>query len=74
MAKPTLADYKAAGVLDPKPLEPFFLVRGPDGRQFSTHTDEAQAHVWAEKINGTVELYTPVPSTAYQQIGSTYDH
>lgn len=74
MAKPTLADYKASGALDRKPVPPGWLVRTADGQQFSTPKTEEAAQRWAEKIGGTYEWYTPIQTTAYQTIGQTYDH
>lgn len=73
MAKPTLQDYRDAGVLDRKPVAPFWLVRTADGGQFSTHSDRAQADYWATKIGGTVEWYTPIQATTLKP-GDRYDH
>jgi hypothetical protein len=70
----TLQEYRDAGVLDPRPVKPFWLVRTRDGSQFSTHSDREAADRWAEKIGGTVEWYIPVQATTYSQIGQTYDH
>ncbi|AXH47351.1 hypothetical protein SEA_EDEN_56 [Microbacterium phage Eden] len=74
MAKPTFQDYKDSGVLDPKPVPPGWLVRTASGQQFCTPKTREDADRWAEKIGGTVEWYTPIQSTIYDQIGSTYDH
>ncbi|AYN57032.1 hypothetical protein PBI_ROLLINS_55 [Microbacterium phage Rollins] len=74
MAKPSFADYKAAGILERKPVAPSWLVRTAAGHQFSTHSDRARADHWAEKIGGTVEWYTPIQSDVYTTLGATYDH
>ncbi len=49
-----------AGVLEPKPVKPCWLVRTATGRQFSTHVDEDEAKVWADRIAGSYEWYEPV--------------
>lgn len=69
----TLQEYRDAGVLDPRPVKPFWLVRTRDGYQFSTHSVEEEAASWADKIGGTYEWYTPVQATT-TNIGETYDH
>jgi len=70
----TLQEYRDAGVLERRPVKPFWLVRTKDGSQFSTHSVREDADRWADKIGGTVEWYTPIQSTAYSTIGQTYDH
>lgn len=51
-----------------------WLVRTADGRQFSVTTSRASADHWANRINGTVEPYTPNPTT-YWTSGETHaDH
>ncbi|QJD49872.1 hypothetical protein QDW19_gp57 [Microbacterium phage AvGardian] len=69
----TLQDYRDAGVLDYRPVKPFWLVRTKDGSQFSTHSDREAADRWAERIGGTVEWYTPVQAPRLNA-GETYDH
>ncbi|UKH48492.1 hypothetical protein QDW18_gp55 [Microbacterium phage Katzastrophic] len=73
MSKPTLQDYRDAGVLDPKPVPPGWLVRTAAGYQFCTPKTEEDAKRWADKIGGTYEWYVPIQAQAYT-IGETYDH
>ena len=73
MAKPTFQDYLDSGVLTPRPVEPFWLVRSADGGQFSTHSDRAQADYWAAKIGGAVEWYKPIQAKTLTP-GARYDH
>ncbi|QOP64292.1 hypothetical protein QDW16_gp12 [Microbacterium phage Quenya] len=73
MSKPTLQDYRDAGVLDHKPVPPGWLVRTAAGYQFSTPKTEEEAKRWAEKIGGTYEWYVPVQAQTVQ-VGETYDH
>lgn len=74
MAKPTLQDYRDAGVLEYRPVSPSWLVRTAAGYQFSTPSTREEADRQAERIGGTVEWYTPIQSAYGQNIGSNYDH
>lgn len=69
----TLAEYRAAGVLDHKPVPPGWLVRTKDGYQFSTPSTEEEASRQADRIGGTYEWYVPVQAQQ-TTVGETYDH
>ena len=69
----TLAEYRASGALDPKPVPPGWLVRTKDGYQFSTPSTEEEASRQADRIKGTYEWYVPVQATQ-TTVGETYDH
>ncbi|UVT31685.1 hypothetical protein SEA_KENZERS_56 [Microbacterium phage Kenzers] len=69
----TLADYRDAGLVAFKPVQPGYLVRRADGYQFSTPPTEAEAIRQAALIGGTYEWYVPVQAQQLN-VGETYDH
>ncbi|WMI34074.1 hypothetical protein FINALFRONTIER_57 [Microbacterium phage Finalfrontier] len=69
----TLADYRDAGLVAFKPVQPGWLVRRADGAQFSTPPTEEEAARQADRIKGTYEWYVPVQAQQLT-VGETYDH
>jgi hypothetical protein len=69
----TLQEYRDAGLLRSRPVQPGWLVRRADGYQFSTPSTEEEAKRQADRIKGTYEWYVPVQAQQ-TTVGETYDH